>query len=104
MRPSSTRRATASQSLSAKSSRLCTQGVRRPNSAAMVAGPSPSSRRSDATTRASSMAVTVLGGALARSSARLASGALRACSTTAGTTSEPAAFQRARRLKPSTTS
>jgi len=70
----------------------------------MVAGPSRSSRRRAWTTRASSIGVSVRGGRLESSSAALASALLRGRSTTTGTDSAPAARQRARRLKPSSTS
>jgi len=63
-----------------------------------------SSRTSESTTRASSMAVVRRGGALARSSSSFWSIAEPACSTTMGTSLRPAAIQWARRLKPSRTS
>lgn len=85
-------------------SRRRTQCGFRPKSPAIVLGPSPSSSRSEATTRASSMTESVRGGALTTSSSRLASRGSSAPSTTTGTTRAPCPRQRSSRLKPSRTS
>lgn len=65
---------------------------------------SPSSVRSDATTRASSSGVRVRGGALAARRRHLSSTRLPGRSTTTGTSVRPASRQHASRLKPSRTS
>jgi len=75
-----------------------------PKSRAMPLGVSPSSSASEQATFASSSAVTVRGGALAKSSSRLCSAAEAGRSTTTGTAVAPCSRQRERRLKPSRTS
>ncbi len=70
----------------------------------MACGPRLSSRRSETTTRASSSAVIVRGGALATSRSRLCSLARPGRSMTAGTSVKPASRQRSKRRNPSTTS
>jgi hypothetical protein len=64
----------------------------------------PSSLKREWTTRASSMALSVRGGALAQRRRSFASTDVSAASITTGTSVVPSAFQRSRRLKPSTTS
>lgn len=70
----------------------------------MPLGVSPSSSASEPTTLASSSAVTVRGGALAKSSSRLCSTVEPGRSMTTGTAVAPCSRQRSRRLKPSRTS
>jgi hypothetical protein len=70
----------------------------------MAFGDSPSSLANDDTTRASSNAVIVRGGALATSSSRLCSMGEAGVSTTTGTSVCPARCQRPTRLNPSRTS
>lgn len=70
----------------------------------MAGWESPSSWRSEAATRASSMGLAVLWGVLADRSAAFIAAGLRAASTTTGTSARPSARQAARRLKPSRTS
>ena len=69
----------------------------------MALGDSPSSLANDDTTRASSNAVIVRGGALAISSSRLCSMGEAGVSTTTGTRLCPCRCQRSMRLKPSMT-
>jgi len=84
--------------------RASTQPALCPNSRAMPLAVSPSCSTSEQTTFASSSAVTVRGGALAKSSRRLCSAAEAGRSTTTGTLVAPCSRQRSRRLKPSRTS
>jgi hypothetical protein len=83
--------------------RRSTQSGVCPSSFAMALGDRPSSLASDDTTRASSNAVIVRGGALATSSSRLCSMGEAGVSTTTGTTLWPNRCQRPMRLNPSIT-
>lgn len=92
------------QSRSLSSSLLWTQLALRPHIPPIAFGPILSSVRNAEITRASSIAVAVLDGWFALSSTTFSSAAVRATSTTTGTSFSPCPFQRASRLKPSTTS
>ncbi len=87
----------------ASTRRCVTQCILCPTNSATPATVMPSLVNAS-TTRASSIAVTVRRGALARSSASIASCRDDIGSTTTGTDDAPPSRQRARRLKPSTTS
>jgi hypothetical protein len=88
----------------ASARRRSTQSRLRPNRWATVRGERSSSCTSEQTTRASSIAVNVRGGALAQRSRRLCSVAAPAGSITTGTSACPCSRQRLRRLNPSKTS
>lgn len=81
-----------------------TQRGLRPQTLAMVLGPSFCSCRSAQTTRASSMGDSVRGGRLASSRATICSETERGASTSTGTRSRPSRRQCANRLKPSISS
>lgn len=102
--PSSTRRWIAGASRSASRRRRTTHSGFLPSTEAIVFGPAPSSHLMAATTRASSIAVTVRRGALARSSMSIRSMLEQDLSTTAVTVSSPCARARRTRLNPSITS
>ena len=104
MRPSSSLLWATGASLVARACRRATQLLRRPSSLATALAVMPSSWMRESMTRASSMALTVRGGALACSRSRFVSTGSRGCSTTTGTWLAPCAFQRSRRLRPSMTS
>lgn len=97
-------RAAASERRALMARRDSTQAGLWPRSRAMPLGVSLSSWASEPTTLASSSAVRVRGGALAKSSSRLFSMAEAGRSTTTGTAVAPCPRQRSRRLKPSRTS
>lgn len=98
------RSAPAGDSREPSARRDSTQPLLWPSSRPMPEAVSPSSLASEQTTRASSRAVTVRGGALASSSRRFCSAAETGRSTTTGTRVAPCSRQRSRRLKPSRTS
>lgn len=102
--PRSTRRCSGGQSRSANNKRPPTQRGLLPSNAATTFVPAPFVFRSAATIRASSMALSVRGGALAASTLdSVTAGELRSSMTT-GTVCTPLARACCRRLKPSTTS
>ena len=88
----------------ARAWRRATQLLRRLSRAATAVPVRPSSCRSESTTRASSMAVRVRGGALARRRSALAWAGSQAASTTTGTWASSRSNARAYLLKPSTIS
>ncbi len=101
--PVSTRRCAAADRCEANASRAATHCCLRPVTSAMPAIVRPSCR-SASTTRASSIAVSVRGGAFADSSATFALVGSEQLSITTGTEVAPAARQCSSRLKPSITS
>lgn len=102
-RPSSTYPAREAASRRPSIRRRSTQPRPRPSSLAICTGVRWSSSASERTTRASSIGLTVRRGALASSSRALRT-TPDASSTTTGTCVCPSPVQRARRLKPSSTS
>ena len=82
--PLASRSCAAVDSRVPSASREDTQRTRLPKRRATAVRVSPSSSRSEQTTRASSSGVSVRGGALASSNSRLCSRAPVACSTTTG--------------------
>jgi hypothetical protein len=95
---------TPSLSLSASVNRVVTHDGFLPRTWAIPLGPSPSSRRIDCTTRASSIGVSVRGGRFASSRATFCANPEAAVSRTTGTSGKPDARHLSRRLKPSMTS
>jgi hypothetical protein len=102
--PFSTLVATSGWSRLASRSLLATQGFLLPRTSAIAATLIWSSSRRDAMTRASTMGLVVLRGALASRRSAFCSGRGRGLSKTTATRSMPVCRHRSRRLKPSSTS
>lgn len=102
--PSSTRCWSGGANRSASTRRRSTHAGLLPSTEAIVFGPAPSTHRMAATTRASSIAVTVRRGALARSSISIRSSGAPERSMIAVIVLSPYALARRTRLNPSITS